>query len=117
GKPEMVTGNIHEKNPVTNPELQELYLSGSDPYIDPVCLECKVLPLCGGGCPSKRLRAKQFGEKGVEFCSPFKVNIITSLERYIESFRTMEICTAVLTPGVEKNDNRGYRVISPEKNS
>ena len=115
GKPEMVTGNIHEKNPLTNPELQELYSTGGDPYIDPVCLECKVLPLCGGGCPSKRMRAKQFGAKVEEFCSPFKVNITGSLERYIESFRALEICTAVLTPGVERNENRGYRVISPEK--
>jgi uncharacterized protein len=115
GKPEMVVGNIHETEPVTNPELRAQYSIGTDPYNDPECLECSVLPICGGGCANKRLRAKQFSEKGLEFCSPYRKNLIGYLEGYIDSFLTKEICTALLKQGREKVDGVGYRAISPPR--
>ncbi len=115
GKEAMVTGSIFRDNPVANPELQALYSTGIDAYSDPECLKCDVLPICGGGCANKRLRAKQFGEKGLEFCSPYKEHLIIYLESYIDYFRSMEICEALLTQGVEKHDSQGFRVISPEK--
>lgn len=114
GKPEMVIGTIHEGEPVTNPELRALYSIGTDAYSDPNCRECGVLPICGGGCANKRLRAKQHGEDGLNFCSPYKENLITYLEGYIDIFRSREICSAVLSPGIEKQDSWGYRVVSPE---
>lgn len=113
GKPAMVVGNIHEADPVTNPELRAQYSIGTDAYNDPECLACSVLPICGGGCANKRLRAKQFGEKGLEFCSPYRKNLIGYLEGYIDSFLTKEICTALLNPVHERADGKGYRVISP----
>ena len=115
GKPAMVVGNIHEADPVTNPELRAQYSIGTDAYNDPECLACSVLPICGGGCANKRLRAKQFGEKGLEFCSPYRKSLIGYLEGYIDSFLTKEICTALLNPIPERPDGNGYRVISPPR--
>lgn len=115
GKPDMVIGNIHEEEAITNPALQARYSIGTDAYNDPDCRECKVLPICGGGCANKRLRAKQFGEKGLEFCSPYKDNLTTFLENYIDLFRSREICAAVLSPNALKRNEQGYRRISPEK--
>ncbi len=115
GKPDMVIGTVHEEEPITNPALQASYSIGTDAYNDPDCRECHVLPICGGGCANKRLRAKQFGEKGVEFCSPFRDNLTHHLEAYIDAFRSKEICASVLSAGSENKETRGYRDISPEK--
>jgi uncharacterized protein len=139
GKPAMVIGSIHEPEPivnserlsqcfapfwtqervqesfVTHPELRAQYSVGTDPYNDPVCRTCDVLPICGGGCVNKRLRTKHFGEEGLEFCSIYRDSLIPCLEAYIEGFQTEEICAAVLNEDDEKQGNRGYRVVSPEK--
>ena len=115
GKPEMVIGNIHEAEPVTNPELRAQYCVGTDAYRDSDCLKCSVLPICSGGCANKRLRAKQFGEEGLNFCSPYRENLIDYLEGYIDSFLSREICLALLSPAHERPNSNGYRLISPEK--
>lgn len=117
GKPEMAIGNIHEEVPVANHTLRAQYCTGTDAYSDPACLACDVLPICGGGCANKRLRAKQFGEKELEFCSPYRDNLIPYLEAYIDTFRTQETCAAILGTASEKRDDRGYREISPKKKS
>ena len=87
---------------------------GTDPYADPECLACNVLPICGGGCANKRLRAKRFGEAGLLLCSPYKEHLAAYLEEYYDSFLSREICAAVLTPGVAVRDETGYRVVSPQ---
>lgn len=115
GKKAMVIGNIHEQEPVTNPELRAQYGPGTDAYNDPVCRACDVLPICGGGCAHKRLLAKQFGEEGLEFCSPFRDSLIPCLEAYYDTFRSKEICAALFSPGVEKQVDTGYRIVSPMK--
>ncbi len=115
GKPEMIIGTIHQDESVANPELRALYSIGTDAYRDQECRKCAVLPICGGGCANKRLRTKQFGEKGPEFCSPYKEDLTNYLEAYIDAFKGREICDAVLSPGLKKQDERGYRLISPEK--
>ena len=115
GKPDMVIGNIHEDEPITNPRLQAQYSIGTDPYNDPDCRECNVLPICGGGCANKWLRAKQFGEEGLEFCSSYKDNLTTFLETYIDTLRSKEICEAVLNPKSGCVNAEGYRDISPSQ--
>lgn len=117
GQPELVVGNIHNEEPITNTELRAEYYTGTDPYNDPECRKCSVLPICGGGCANKRLRAKQFGEKGLEFCSPYKESLISFLEAYIDTFRSREICATILNPGPAKQDFTGFRVISPRRNA
>lgn len=141
GKPEMVIGNIYEENPapgpepkgphsdlfwwresvretcITNPELRALYSTGIDPYNDPVCRACDILPICDGGCPNKRLRTRHFGEEGLEFCSIYRYNLIPYIETCYDRLRTKEICAAVLAPGEEQHDGKGYRVVLPERTS
>jgi uncharacterized protein len=114
GKPAMIVGNIHQTEPITNPELRALYSIGTDAYNDPECVACAVLPICGGGCANKRLRAKHFGEKGLDYCSPYKKNLVGYLEGYIDRFLTKELCAALLSPVRAQTYRNGYRLISPE---
>jgi uncharacterized protein len=115
GNPGMSIGSIFLDKAVTNPELQALYSIGIDAYSDVNCRECAVLPICGGGCANKRLKKKWLGDEGPDFCSPYKENLIAYLEAYIDSFRSQEICVALLSHGTKKQHDNGYRMISPEK--
>ena len=113
GKPGMVVGNIHGRDPITHPVLRAQYVVGMDAYNDPECRACERLPICGGACTNTRLRSKLFGEGCVHFCSPFKDHLVDYLEAYIDSLRTMEICAAVLAPGGRSRVVDGYRVVLP----
>lgn len=115
GRQEMVIGSIFEDEPITNPELLALYSVGTDPYLDAECRECKVLPICGGGCANKRLRAKHFHEEGLEFCSRYKDNLVMYLEAYYDTFLTKEICRSVLNPAAKAMNQQEYRMVQPEK--
>jgi len=114
GQPARVIGDVHRADPITNPELRAQYSVGTDAYSDPECLECSVLPICGGGCANKRLRTKYFDEPGLEYCSPFKDNLVQYLEAYIDIFMNKEMCAAILGSGQNETNTRGYRKISPE---
>jgi uncharacterized protein len=114
GKAEMVIGDLHEDEPITDPGLRALYALGTDPYADPECLACNVLPICGGGCANKRLRAGHFGEQGLLLCSPYKEHLTAYLEEYYDAFLGREICAAVLAPGAATKNETGYRDVSPQ---
>lgn len=73
GKKEMVVGNIANME-ITNPALNLLFLTGSDFLEDNKCKKCKVLPICYGGCPIRRIDKDYYG-KNTDFCSIFKGNI------------------------------------------
>lgn len=47
-----------------------------DPFSIDECLECKVFPLCGGGCAYKRLNSKR------DLCISWKYNIEELLRLY-----------------------------------
>ena len=113
GKQGMVIGNINLNEPINNPVLRAQYTIGTNAFCDPECLACDVLPICGGGCANKRLRTKQFKEKGLEYCTPYKNHLIDYLEAYCNTFRAKEICAAIISPGKEKANDKGYRNISP----
>ena len=114
GKPAMAIGDVHEEEPITDPGLRALYALGTDPYDDPECLACTVLPICGGGCANKRLRARHFNEQGLLLCSPYKEHLTAYLEEYYDSFLSREICAAVLAPGAAAKDETGYRMVQPQ---
>lgn len=114
GKQNMVVGSIYEDEPVTNPELVALYSVGTDPYLDSVCLECPTLPICGGGCVNRRLRAKHLHEDGLDFCSLYKGNLVTYLMEYYDVFRTKEICSDMLNFSGKARNEKGYRMVHPE---
>lgn len=115
GKQDMVIGSIFEDEPITNFELVALYSVGTDPYLDSECQECKVLPICSGGCANRRLRAKNFHEEGLEFCSLYKDNLVMYLMEYYDVFLTKEICSDVLNPGWKAKNEKGYRMVHPER--
>ena len=60
GKPEKVYGSI--TGGTTNEELLLEYLMDADPFDDPKCRKCILLPVCSGGCPYDRIQAKKNGE-------------------------------------------------------
>lgn len=115
GIEEMVIGNIFNDEPVSKPELMSLYITGTDPHLDAECLECKALPICGGGCANRRLRTKFFNEKGLEFCSRYKDDLVTYLEEYYHEFLIMEICHDVCSPGVKFKEEKGYRIVQGKR--
>ena len=64
-----VIGKIGGK--VKNETLLLRYLVGADPFEDPNCLNCLLLPVCGGGCPLSRIQNKYEG-KNVNYCPLIK---------------------------------------------
>ncbi len=52
-----------------------------NPFDDPKCLSCSILPICGGGCPNSRAR-KEKGED-VSVCSPLKDKVHDMLNAYL----------------------------------
>jgi uncharacterized protein len=115
GKPEMVIGDVHEEEPITDPELRALYALGTDPYDDPECVACAALPICGGGCANKRLRAKHFHEEGVSYCSPYKEHLRAYLEEYYDTYLSRALLGVGLPPHDAAQADRGYRMVHPQK--
>lgn len=50
-----------------------------DPWDDPECGQCKILPLCFGGCPAKERIAEQ------DHCDPLKYTLHDTILAYIKS--------------------------------
>lgn len=78
-------GNILDaKNNIEPQKQQEQFSVFSNymlwsPFHFSECKECKVLPLCMGGCPSSGIRTS------MPFCSPWKYNLIDSLKLWVTS--------------------------------
>ena len=71
GKDMYCLGNINSTlNPTSRRKTDFLT---SDPTLDPTCKDCRVLPICMGGCPARRLSGKK------DICVAFKDN----LEKYL----------------------------------
>ena len=110
GKPAMVVGDVHESEPITEPELRALYALGTDPYDDPECLACAALPICGGGCANKRLCAKHFGEEGLTYCSPHKDHLTAYLEEHYDIYLSRALLGVGLSPDHAAETVRGCRM-------
>jgi len=115
GQLDMVLGSIWEDDFITNSELMVQYNEGTDPYLDAECRACKVLPICGGGCANRRLRAKYFHEEGLTFCSLYKHRLVAYLLEYYDAFMTREMCSNLLQSGRKTKDEKGYRMVHPER--
>lgn len=59
---------------IINERLLLRYLNGADPFDDPKCQECILLPVCGGGCPYTRLQNMYEG-KNINTCELIKNNL------------------------------------------
>jgi uncharacterized protein len=113
GVPDRVVGNICHDNPVSNPVRIAQYITGTDPFSDPVCSGCTILPVCGGSCANKRMRAKFCGETGLEYCSPYKDHLTGFLDAYIRTIRTKELCEEYIDPAKKAGAFDGFRIIAP----
>lgn len=71
GNPAYRIGNI--KNKMLNYSSLAQGMFAQDPFDDEECRNCKVLPICGGGCPLDRIK-KQDKKKG-SLCSLYKNHI------------------------------------------
>jgi uncharacterized protein len=113
GREGMVIGTVHDEQ-FTRPDLLFRYSIGTDPYNDSECMECKVFPVCGGGCVNRRMRVQQFGEGSLEYCSPLKDSLERYLDAYMDKWHTHQICRAVLGKGNPPSMENGYRMVQPE---
>jgi len=111
GKNNMIIGSLHDKEPVYNTDLIALYSIGTDPFDDDECMDCAVLPICGGGCVNRRLRAKHFKEKDITFCSSYKEKIVSYLEAFYDVFSTNDICSNILDTPKTVTMYKGYHQI------
>ena len=59
---------------ITDHKQYNRYLYGADPFEDTSCNQCYSLPICGGGCPHKRIENK-FNNQDYDLCTHFKENI------------------------------------------
>lgn len=59
GNKSEIIGNIDGK--ITNEALLLRYLVAADPFENPKCQECFLLPVCGGGCPYSRIQNEYEG--------------------------------------------------------
>lgn len=115
GRHDRVVGSAHAEPFLTDPALVARYGIGADPHGDGECLQCKVFPVCGGGCVNRRMRTQQFGEGGLEFCSPLKELLEPYLDAYLDVWHTRQMCHTVLGTGSAPSMEKGYRMVQPEK--
>lgn len=88
GQPQHSIGNIVEYK-VSLGKMAKMTFE-NDPFDDAECRQCKVLPICGGGCPIDRKKGENKGQKS--YCSIYK--------KYIEE----------MLPLIYENQNRNSKL-------
>ncbi|MCK4663008.1 MAG: SPASM domain-containing protein [Bacteroidales bacterium] len=81
GKSDFIVGSIF--NDKANVELLTKYLVSVDSFKSEKCKDCFFLFVCGGGCPSQKLRNK-FDGTSFDTCTYFKYNLDKFLEIHFE---------------------------------
>lgn len=90
GKMHHCIGNINSTiNPISTRQIEFLT---TDPTLDSTCSKCKVLPICMGGCPTRRLKGEN------DICVAYKDN----LEKYL-----FEAAKIIKTQRMEKEKEQG----------
>jgi len=75
GSTEKASGKITENINYQHPNFTRLFRF--DPFRDETCRECNLLPVCMGGCPSRRADR---GLTGIQMCDSWKHNLEPMLE-------------------------------------
>lgn len=75
GDPAKTMGHIRDKIDYQNANFVNLF--AVDPFADPLCCDCDLLPVCMGGCPSNRADRGLTGEQA---CQSWKHNLSPMLE-------------------------------------
>jgi uncharacterized protein len=79
-------GNIRNPIDYQHPDYRRMF--AFDPFDDPTCRECFLLPTCMGGCPARRAYQGMTGE---QLCKDWKYNLQPMLEIAAETqIRTMQ---------------------------
>lgn len=83
GKKEMEIGTIHQApEDLQSHSVFTRYLTGLDPFDDPMCRRCFYLPICNG-CPNMRYR-KKFNGQSINMCTNFNPRLPEFLEIHHE---------------------------------
>jgi uncharacterized protein len=75
GSTEKAFANITDNINYQHPNFTRLFKF--DPFRDETCRECDLLPVCMGGCPSRRADR---GLSGIQMCDSWKHNLEPMLE-------------------------------------
>lgn len=81
GNDEMLRGNIHDNDVITNWTVFSRFFVGVDPFEDEKCRACFYLPICGGGCPYDRVLNK-YHNQAIDTCTMHKGSAV--LEKMLE---------------------------------
>jgi uncharacterized protein len=82
-------GNIRDEINYNHPNFTRLFRF--DPFQDDLCRNCDILPICMGGCPSRR---QDRGLSGEKMCESWKHNLSDMLE-IIAQAKLQEMQSAV----------------------
>ena len=74
GKESMIVGDVFSSPYIKNLGLASLYMYYGDPINSDECLNCHLLPVCGGGCANRRYLYFFHNKKTARFCSEYKGN-------------------------------------------
>lgn len=72
GNKEKVYGSLSDG--IINKEIFLKYVMDADNLTDPICDNCKFMPICNGGCPYVRIQEKDKGKGCEKACILFKNN-------------------------------------------
>ena len=91
GNKEYAIGKLNEEGQLTdiNEKVLNRQLYGADPIDDPVCSECKYLPICNGGCPIQRIENKFEGGHNCN-CTHYKGYMVDFLKIHLARKKAQE---------------------------
>ncbi|MEI7788888.1 MAG: SPASM domain-containing protein [Chlorobiaceae bacterium] len=113
GRKSMIAGSVFSSKPDDRNGIASSYRTLGDPFLNSECLECRVFPICGGGCVKKRLEAQQDAESGIDLCSPYKESLEVYLAASIDIYHKREICDIIFGHTDWPTMDKGYRLIDP----
>lgn len=85
GNKEYAVGKLsgEGKLEITNSVNYNRQMYGADPLADPVCIKCKYLPICNGGCPIQRIE-NSFENKRNNVCTFYKGHMEDFLKIHLD---------------------------------
>lgn len=84
GKEDKIIGNIKDEH-YSNQKLYVDFLMHGHPFNDPRCRDCGLLPICNGGCPDRRLAAKDENDR-VNLCDMLNHDNGRALEGFLYDY-------------------------------
>lgn len=89
GLKDRVIGNL--KDGVSNWLIVSEYMINSDKFADPKCLECKIFPICKGGCNRFRIEHK-YHQEPYDVCPVSETGLNKYLEIIYEQRKEGKMC-------------------------